>query len=137
MATSRKCNQLQGIDRRKLLLSVAAVPACADIPEAQDIYPGAARSEEQPSTNIQARNLGLITAHRAELSAKDNQARNRELWCDLALCGRVLVRARYVLPDGAAIEAQAFLVFGNPDDSGNLKGLLRKLGRKRTACCSP
>jgi hypothetical protein len=62
--------------------------------------------------------------------APDHRQVGRGATLDLALCGRLLVRGQYVLPDGTAIEAQAFLVFGNPNDSGNLKGLLRKLGRK-------
>ncbi len=50
------------------------------------------------------------------------------------LCGPLLVRGRYVekrgLPDQRTTEIEAFLVFGSAEDSGNLKGLLRKYGRK-------
>lgn len=124
MANSRHSNHPQTIDRRNLLRFATAFSACARVPRVQ------APADPQRNTKIDARNLGLITAHRPELSPEENETRNGELWCDLALCGRLLVRGRYVPPHGTAIEAQAFLVFGNPDDSGNLKGLLRKLGRK-------
>ena len=45
--------------------------------------------------------------------------------------GRLHVRGRYCASDGSPpIEERAWLVTGRSDDSGNLKGALRKLGRK-------
>ncbi len=128
-----KFDHLQAIDRRSFLRFAAGLPACAGLAKARaEPSPEVTRLEprEQPITNIDARNLGLITTFRPELSPTENQARHRELWCELARCGRLLVRGCYELPNAWAIQAEAFLVFGNPDDSGNLKGLLRKLGRK-------
>ena len=45
--------------------------------------------------------------------------------------GLYQVRGRYVPEPGAEpLEENAFLLFGSTDDSGNLKGFLRKFGRK-------
>ncbi len=133
MTGALKSNQLQAIDRRSFLRFATALPTCAAIAKAQaDPSPEVTRLEprKQPNDNIEARNVGLITAFRPELSSAQNQARHRALWCELEGCGRLLVRGYYDLSDRMMIEAEAFVVFGNPDDSGNLKGQLRKLGRK-------
>jgi hypothetical protein len=138
LASSLNSNQLPAMDRRRFLCSAAASTACAGVAGVQgEPTPEVIRlgPPERPSTDIEARNLGLITAYRFEFTPTVNQARNGELLCDLApFCGRLLVRGRYVENWGSldqqGIEVEAFLVFGNLDDSGNLKGLLRKLGRK-------
>ncbi len=115
--------QPTAIDRRRFLWFTAALPTCAAFqPPSEAIH--SVRSDER---SIETSNLGLITAYRPEFSTAENQSRSRELWCDLTpRCGRLLVRGC----SGRAIEVEAFLVFGKPDDSGNLKGLLRKLARK-------
>ncbi len=115
-----RSNQPKAIDRRRFLWFTAALTSCAAVagfaPSPELIHSG--RSER----SIEARNLGLITAYRPEFSPSENQARSRELWCDLTPpYGRLLVRGT---------DAEAFVVFGNPEDSGNLKGLLRKMARR-------
>ena len=138
MASTLKSDQLKAIDRRRFLSFAAVLPACAGVAGVQgEPSPEVIRlgPPERPGTDIEGCNLGLITAYRPEFSPPENQARNRELWSDLArFCGRLLVRGRYIenrgVLDRRTIEVEAFLVFGNPDDSGNLKGLLRKIGRR-------
>ena len=48
--------------------------------------------------------------------------------------GHLNIRGRYVEDYGTArarnVDEHGFLIFGNADDSGDLKGLLRKYGRK-------
>ena len=127
------------INRRGFLWSAAASTACVGVaatenassaPEIIHLVPPA-----RQTMDIEARNIGLITAYRPEFTPAENRARNGELHADLApLCGSLLVRGRYVekrgLPDQRTTEIEAFLVFGSAEDSGNLKGLLRKYGRK-------
>ena len=89
---------------------------------------------ERPRSDIESWNLGLITAYRPEFSPAENLARDRELFADLSHFGRLHVRGRYVenygSPDAKPMDVTAYLVIGNSDDSGNLKGALRKIGRK-------
>ncbi len=119
-------SQAKAIDRRRFLWFTAALPSYAAVVRSQP-SPGTIHSGRSEQSSIEARNLGLITAYRPEFSPTENQAQSRELWCDLTpSCGRVLVRNC----SPSVIETEAFLVFGKPDDSGNLKGLLRKLARK-------
>jgi hypothetical protein len=130
--------QSAAINRRGFLWSAAASTACVGVagpenaatPETVHLVPPA-----RQTMDIEGRNLGLITAYRPEFSSSDNRARNGELLADLApFCGYLLVRGRYLenwgLLDQRASEIEAFLVFGNAEDSGNLKGLLRKYGKK-------
>jgi hypothetical protein len=55
---------------------------------------------------------------------------------DRFVFGLLHVRGRYVenfrSPGARPIDVRGYLVIGNSDDSGNLKGLLRKYGRR---CC--
>ncbi len=130
--------QSTAINRRGFLWSAAASTACVSVaatenaaaPETIHLVPPA-----RQTMDIEARNLGLITAYRPELTLSENRTRNGKLHADLApFCGRLEVRGRYLenwrLPDQRAKEIEAILVFGNAEDSGNLKGLLRKYGRK-------
>ena len=84
--------------------------------------------------DIESWNLGLITAYRPGFSPGENLARDRELWADLLHFGRLQVRGRYVENYGSRhakpMDVRAYLVIGRSDDSGNLKGALRKYGRK-------
>jgi hypothetical protein len=129
------------INRRLFLSSAAATTVCtgvaaapehaepAPVPEVIPIGPA-----ERPQTDIEAWNVGLITAYRPELTLAENQARDRELRADLYCFGLYHVRGRYVenylSPDARPDDVHGYLVIGNSDDSGNLKGFLRKCGRK-------
>lgn len=89
---------------------------------------------ERPRSDLESWNVGLITAYRPELSPADNEARDRELWSDLTHFGRLHLRGRYIegygTPRAVGKDVKAHVVVGNSDDSGNLKGMLRKWGRK-------
>jgi hypothetical protein len=50
--------------------------------------------------------------------------------CRRGACGLLQVRGRYVPKVGNPVEERAFLFWCQADDSGNLKGFLRKAGRK-------
>lgn len=125
--------------RRSFLTLATAV---ASVPRADD---AAAVSYEplivpitgpvRPPTDVEAWNVGLITAHRPHLGPAKNDARNVALGIDLMRrFGRVNVRGRYIESDGRSTgrvrDIHAYLVIGNDDDSGNLMGHLRKFGRK-------
>ncbi len=85
---------------------------------------------------IESKNLGLLTAWRPELKPSESQDRNAQLLDEIyrSPFGFLHVRGRYVENYHSAnpnrLEMQAYLLFGNADDSGNLKGFLRKAGRK-------
>ena len=87
-------------------------------------------------TDSEAWNVGLITATRREFTPNENAARNAELRHEIRLhgFGHLNIRGRYVEDYGTArarnVDEHGFLIFGNADDSGDLKGLLRKYGRK-------
>ena len=126
------------MNRRRFLVSATATVACAGATTIPEEVKSAPMPEvitigprERPPSDIESWNLGLITASRPELSPDENEARNRELFFDLSHFGRLHVRGRYCARDGSPpIEERAWLVTGWSDDSGNLKGALRKLGRK-------
>jgi hypothetical protein len=82
--------------------------------------------------NVNAWNVGLITAHRLEFTPAENRSRMGELRADIGdRFGLLQVLGRYVPKvGGEPIEERAFLLRGKVDDSGNLKGFLRKAGRK-------
>jgi hypothetical protein len=88
-----------------------------------------------PRSDIEAWNIGLITAYRRELTPAENEARDAELRTEIRRCfGLLYLRGRYIesygSPCARPTDEHAYLVIGNDDDSGNLKGLLRKYGRK-------
>ena len=76
------------------------------------------------------------SASRPELTPRENAPRSDNLLHDIRLkgFGFLNVRGRYVENYGTvrarSIDEHGFLVFGSADDSGNLKGFLRKYGRK-------
>ena len=129
------------INRRGFLSSAAATTVCAGVAVAPEHAAPAPVPEvipigppERPRTDIEAWNVGLITAYRPELTLAENQARDRELRADLYCFGNFHVRGRYVenylSPDARPFDVYGYLVRGSSDDSGNLKGFLRKCGRK-------
>ncbi len=80
-------------------------------------------------------NVGLITAYRPGLTFAANHARDQRLWADICRSpfGRLLVRGCYIENHRSVaartVDVRAYLLVGDTDDSGNLKGFLRKLGR--------
>jgi hypothetical protein len=78
---------------------------------------------------------GLPHAFRPELTPAENLLRDGELRAEIRRCfGLLHLRGRYVadygLPHVKTTEEYACFVSSHPDDSGNLKGFLRKYGRK-------
>jgi hypothetical protein len=134
-----------GVDRRRLLVAAAAI-ACPDVPAPVE-HAGAAAAEtiplapsERPRSDIESWNIGIITAHRHELTADENAARDAELRAELQpRFGLLCVRGRYIENYGTSrarpTDERAYLVFGSDDDSGNLKGFLRKCGRRYQRDC--
>lgn len=132
----------QLLDRRRFLISAAATiagtSAVAPVEQAQAAAPKVIRigPPERPWSDIEAWNVGLITACRPELTPADNKARNAELLVDIRdqSFGFLHLRGRYIQNYGSLCvkptDEHAYLVIGNGDDSGNLKGFLRKYGRK-------
>jgi hypothetical protein len=128
-------------DRRRFLVSAAATAACtglaAPVEQVEAAGPEVVRigPPERPRSDIEAWNIGLITAYRRELTPAENEARDAELRTDIRRCfGLLYLRGRYIenygLPCARPTDEHAYLVIGNDDDSGNLKGFLRKYGRK-------
>jgi hypothetical protein len=105
--------------------SVIAIPPAAQAPEVAGTVPA------QP-TELNAWNWGLITAHRPEFTPAENRSRMAELRADIGdRFGLFQMLGRYVAKAGPEpIQVRAFLLQGKADDSGNLKGFLRKAGRK-------
>ena len=132
----------KAVDRRRFLALAGsmfgAAAAVAPVELSEGVDPRVARKQPPQARpcDLGACNLGLITASRREFTPADNAARNSELLADLRRFPfRVLhLRGRYILissPRGAEpTNEHSYLVIGNRDDSGNLKGFLRKYGRK-------
>lgn len=141
MATQIFPTRPQLVDRRSFLLSATATVASTGIaapveqvdaagPEVVRIGP-----PERPRTDLEAWNVGLISARRPELTPVENLIRDGELRAEIRQCFRLLhLRGRYLadygLPHGNATEEYACFISSHADDSGNLKGFLRKYGRK-------
>jgi hypothetical protein len=64
-------------------------------------------------------------------SRSKRTARDAELQLEIRRrFGLLHLRGRYIDSNGSATDEHAYLVLGLDDDSGNLKGFLRKYGRK-------
>ena len=139
MATQIFPTRPQPVDRRRFLMLATVTVASTSVPVE---HVGAAGPEvirigppERPRTDIEAWNVGLISAHRPELTSVENLIRDAELRTEIRQCfGLLHLRGRYVadygLPHVKTTEEYACFVSSHSDDSGNLKGLLRKYGRK-------
>lgn len=130
-------NQFERLDRRSFLTRLASTTIFAAIEPANSQTEAAETPElVRISTVVDAWNVGIITAARPELIPTENAARNFDLHHEIRLngFGCLNIRGRYVENYGTAranlVNEDGFLVFGNADDSGNLKGFLRKYGRK-------
>ena len=87
--------------------------------------------------HTKGRNIGMITAHRSENSAKENNARNKELEGHIrkAGFGFIKVKGRYIenhgTPEARAVDEHSYLVVGKKgDDGGHLLGFLKRHGEK-------
>lgn len=83
------------------------------------------------------RNIGMITAHRAENTAEENKKNNQELEHHIKKAGYgfVKVKGRYVenhgTPEAKNVDEHSYLVMGKKgDDKGELKKFLTKHGEK-------
>jgi hypothetical protein len=79
--------------------------------------------------DTQGKNLGLITAFRADRAHDENLYLTARLYKDLQhLFGHYEVERRFV--DNSTPTEKLFIVIGNHNDHGLLKGMLRKFGAK-------
>jgi hypothetical protein len=90
---------------------------------------------ERARSDIEAWNVGIISARRPELTPAENLKRDGQLCTEIRQCfGLLHLRGRYVadygMPHVKTTEGYACLVSSHADDSGNLKGFLRQYGRK-------
>lgn len=88
-------------------------------------------------SHTQGRNIGMITAHRGENTAEENNRNNDTLKKSIrdAGYGFIPVRGRYVenhgTPQARHVDEKSFLVVGKKgDDKGELKKFLIKHGEK-------
>jgi hypothetical protein len=136
-------NQSQNAEpsRRRFLASAAATVAGCSVEDSSGRNDAVLAPEiitvgppVRTASDIEGWNIGLISASRPYLTADENQARSLALLHELTHFARYRVRGCYTEFHGSAearvVEAHAYLVIGPPDDSGNLKGFLRKIGRK-------
>lgn len=81
-------------------------------------------------------NIGIMTAHRGEFDAKENEKRNRELASLIRASkfGFIPVTGYYIENQGQEneqkVEEKSFLIISSKDDSGRLKGFIKKMGAK-------
>jgi beta-glucosidase/6-phospho-beta-glucosidase/beta-galactosidase len=87
--------------------------------------------------HTQERNIGIVTAYRGRYPVSENKKRNAQLQADIrsAGFGFYKVEGHYIEGYGSEVskdvKEQAFLVIGEKgNDSGKLKGLLKKWGAK-------
>jgi hypothetical protein len=135
MAEADLISRTAQLDRRQFLAMAALATAAGSgiaATAAQALETAGPVPAQPAEGNVDAWNLGLITAHRPEFTPAENRRRMGELRADIGdRFGLLQVRGRYVPnSEGAPIEERAFLLRGKADDSGNLKGFLRKAGRK-------
>jgi hypothetical protein len=88
-------------------------------------------------SHVQDRNIGMITAHRGENTAKENDALNKELEQSIRSAGYgfIKVKGRYIENHGTAnakaVDENSYLIVGKKgDDNGELLGFLKKHGKK-------
>lgn len=81
-------------------------------------------------------NIAIMTAHRGEFDAKENEKRNRELASLIRAnkFGYVPVTGYYVENQGQEdeqkVQEKSFLIISSKDDGGRLKGFVKKMGAK-------
>lgn len=87
--------------------------------------------------HTQGRNIGMITAHRGEHTAEENNARNAALKADIRKhgYGYIKVKGRYIenhgTEDARPVDEHSFLVVGKKGhDGGALKKFLTDHGKK-------
>ena len=124
-------------DRRAFLLGASTItatvtssPRFASTAEVISVVPA-----QRHESELKGWNLGLLAPHRLERCGNVRKPPGTEqLWSELGHFGRILVRGCYVPFGDAPIKLESFLLRGSPEDSGNLKGFLRKFTRQN--CCS-
>jgi hypothetical protein len=113
----------RGFNRRHFLTGLGTTTASASISPAGATEVIRIGPRQRLESDIEAWNVGLITAHRPELSPAENTHRNSALQAEIRKGGFGLLhwRGRYIGSAGAGpIEQHAFLVISSADDSGNL-----------------
>lgn len=87
--------------------------------------------------HTQERNIGIVTAFRGRYTKQENLKRNAQLRNDIRAAGYgfYTIEGHYIEGYGSEaskdVKEQSFLVIGDKgDDSGRLKGFLKKVGAK-------
>jgi hypothetical protein len=81
-------------------------------------------------------NMGIITAYRGDYSKQQNETRNASLVSDIrsAGFGYVSVTGYYIenpgTPEETKVVEKSFVVISSANDSGRLKGFLKRSGEK-------
>ena len=123
------------LDRRQLLASgvaAAAVSAATDSFNVSAALAASAFPNERRIEGLNARNLGIITAHRLDATSEENSERMSQLRAEAGwLFGLLEIRGRYITRTGEIVDDRAFLLIGKEGhDSGNLLGFLRSSARQ-------
>jgi len=86
--------------------------------------------------HITGNSVGMITAFRGENDIKSNKVLNKKLKSEIRGAGYGVIRllGRYVegygTDDAQNVDEESFFVVGKEGMDGNLKGMLKKLGKK-------
>ena len=124
------------LSRRRFLGSIAAGAATAGASACPEkaVAGGLQAAPERAATACDCQNLGLISAHLRDLSEEANAERHFALRDELRAygLGASEIKGRYGFgsPCARTVEVRGWYITGNTEDSGNLKGHLRKVGRK-------
>ena len=124
------------LSRRRFLGSIAAGAATAGASACPEkaVAGGLQAAPERAATACDCQNLGLISAHLRDLSEEANAERHFALRDELRAygLGASEIKGRYGFgsPCARTLEVRGWYITGNTEDSGNLKGHLRKVGRK-------
>jgi hypothetical protein len=116
-------------NRRHFLTGLGTATASASISPAEATKVIHIGPRKRLESDIEAWNVGLITAHRPELSLAENTHRNGVLQGEIRKGGFGLLHWRgHYIPSASVgpIAQHAFLVISRADDSGNLKGFCGK-----------
>lgn len=127
---------MSNITRRNILRATASAGASIGLGPTFAAHAGTEQHNARAETVLDKSNIALITtSSAAEIIGRDHAKRRARLKEALRQYGFGVdeIRGKYSFPTyfGTHVaDVRAFLVWGNIEDSGNLKGYVRKLGRE-------